>query len=124
VNPIRVIALEEAAPIPLAGGSWSRLLIHQATVASSRTTLGYSVFKAGSCTEDLNHTVDELAYVVAGSGSIRLEDSTLTVAAGDAVFIPGGAWHTVAAAPEEDLAMVFTFPWPGYPPTERRPPKP
>ena len=124
VTSTRVIALGEVAPIPLAGGSWSRLLIHQQTVASSRTTLGYSVFKAGSRTDDLNHTVDELAYVVAGSGTLLLEDSTLAVSEGDALFIPGGVWHTVAAAPAEDLVMVFAFPWPGYPPTERRPARP
>lgn len=119
-----MVALTDVAPIPLAGGSWSRLLIHEQTVAGSRTTLGYSVFKAGSRTDDLKHSVEELAFVVAGSGSLRLDEETLVMAAGDAVFIPEGIWHTVAAAPAEDLVMVFAFPGPEYPPTERRPPKP
>jgi quercetin dioxygenase-like cupin family protein len=121
VTPARTVALGDVEPIPLAGGSWSRLLIHEKTVDGTHTTLGYSVFRAGSRTDDLSHETDELAYVVSGHGSLQLDDKTLAVGEGDALFIPAGVWHTVAAGAAEDLTMVFTFPSPGYPPTERRP---
>ena len=38
-----------------------------------------------------------------------------------ALFIPAGVWHVVANTGDEPVTMVFVFPGPGYPPTERRP---
>jgi oxalate decarboxylase/phosphoglucose isomerase-like protein (cupin superfamily) len=42
------------------------------------------------------------------------------VTAGQALYVPAKVWHTVVNPGEEDLVMVFSFPSPGYPPTERR----
>ena len=39
---------------------------------------------------------------------------------GDALYIPGGLWHAVSNTGDEDAVMVFGFPHPDYPPTERR----
>ncbi len=101
-------------------GSWSRLLVTEHTVAGNASTMGYSVFKPGLVAADLSHSVEELAFVVGGSGVIRLEDGQLKVHAGQALFIPARVWHTVVNDEDEDLVMVFSFPSPGYPPTERR----
>ena len=38
-----------------------------------------------------------------------------------ALFIPAGVWHVVANPGTEPVTMVFVFPGPDYPPTERRP---
>jgi quercetin dioxygenase-like cupin family protein len=40
--------------------------------------------------------------------------------AGDALHIPAGVWHAVVNDGDEDVVMVFGFPHPDYPPTERR----
>jgi quercetin dioxygenase-like cupin family protein len=39
---------------------------------------------------------------------------------GDALHIPAGTWHAVVNTGGEDVVMVFGFPHPDYPPTERR----
>jgi len=39
--------------------------------------------------------------------------------AGQALYTPASLWHTVVNDGDEDLVMVFSFPWPDYPPTER-----
>ena len=44
------------------------------------------------------------------------------VAAGQALYVPAKVWHTVMNPGAEDLVMVFSFPSPDYPPTERREP--
>jgi oxalate decarboxylase/phosphoglucose isomerase-like protein (cupin superfamily) len=44
------------------------------------------------------------------------------VAAGQALYVPAKVWHTVVNPGAEDLVMVFSFPSPDYPPTERRDP--
>lgn len=118
-----VISLEDVDPVELPKQSWSRLLITERTVAGNRSTMGYSVFKAGMEAADLSHSVEELAFVVGGRGVIRLEDGQLAVHAGQALFIPARMWHTVVNDSDEDLMMVFSFPSPDYPPTERREPR-
>ena len=120
MTAVTVVSLEDVEPVPLPGGSWSRVLVAEATVKDNVSALGYSVFKPGTSTADLSHSVEELAYIVAGRGVIRLETGDVPVAAGQALYVPARIWHTVVNPGEEDLVMVFSFPAPGYPPTERR----
>jgi mannose-6-phosphate isomerase-like protein (cupin superfamily) len=122
VSDIAVISLDDVAPVPLAGGSWSKVLVAEQTVGGNASALGYSVFKPGTSTADLSHEVEELAYIVSGRGVIRLETGDVPVAAGQALYVPARVWHTVINPGAQDLVMVFSFPSPGYPPTERREP--
>jgi len=116
----RAIGLEDVAPIELRHDSWSRVLVSDKTVDDNHASLGYSVFGPGLVTADLSHSVDELCFVVSGNGVIRLEDEEVAVRAHSGLYIPAKVWHTVVNEGDEDLVMVFTFPWPDYPPTERR----
>jgi len=123
VSRAKVVSLEDVDSVPLPMGSWSRLLVTADTVEGNSSTIGYSIFKAGLVAADLSHSVEELAFVVSGRGVLRLEDDELGVRAGQALFIPARMWHTVVNDSDEDLAMVFSFPLPDYPPTERRDPR-
>lgn len=118
-----VIASEDVLPIDLPGGSWSRLLVTDESAGSS-TTLGCSSFAPGTATAMMSHATDELAYVTGGRGELRMDDSTVPYAAGQALYIPAGVWHAVANTGDEPVTMVFAFPHPTYPPTERRPNQP
>ena len=118
-----VVSLADVDPVELPMGSWSRLLVTERTVTGNVSTLGYSVFKPGLVAADLSHSVEELAFVVGGTSVIRLEDGQLEARAGQALFIPAGMWHTVVNDGDEDLVMVFSFPSPDYPPTQRREPR-
>ena len=119
---VAVVTLDDVPPVELAGGSWSRVLVADNTVGGNVSALGYSVFKPGTSTADLSHETEELAYIVSGRGVIRLETEDVPVAAGQALYVPAKIWHTVLNPGDEDLVMVFSFPSPGYPPTERREP--
>lgn len=119
----RAIALEDVAPIELRHDSWSRVIVNDKTVEANQASLGYSVFGPGLVTADLSHSVDELCFVVSGNGVIRLEDEEVEARAHSGLFIPARVWHTVVNDGDEDLVMVFSFPWPDYPPTERREPR-
>ena len=118
-----VVSLYDVDPVELPMGSWSRLLVTERTVTGNVSTLGYSVFKPGLVAADLSHSVEELAFVVGGAGLIRLEDGQLEAHSGQALFIPARMWHTVVNDGDEDLVMVFSFPSPDYPPTQRREPR-
>lgn len=117
---VRVVPLEAVEPIPLPAGSWSRMVLTGETAPGAASALGYSVFRPGLETPFVRHTVEELAFVIQGRGELRLEGGTVAYGPGDALYIPAHTWHAVANTGTEDVVMVFTFPHPGYPPTDRR----
>jgi quercetin dioxygenase-like cupin family protein len=120
MSSVRVVDLEDVEPIPLPGGSWSRMVLNDRSLSGNTASLGYSVFTPGTVTAMVSHATEEVAYVLSGSGELRLEDEAVPFAAGQGLFIAPGTWHAVANTGDSDVTMVFGFPHPDYPPTERR----
>jgi quercetin dioxygenase-like cupin family protein len=120
MGAVAVVPLESADPIELPQGSWSRMLVTTGRVEGNASSLGYSVFTPGTVLAPVKHETEEVAYVVAGLGELRLDGEAVQFREGDAVHIPADTWHAVAATGDTDVIMVFGFPHPGYPPTERR----
>jgi quercetin dioxygenase-like cupin family protein len=96
------------------------MLVTTGRVEGNAASLGYSVFTPGTVLAPVKHAAEEVAYVVSGSGELRLDDEAVPFRTGDALHIPAGVWHAVANTGDEDVVMVFGFPHPEYPPTERR----
>ena len=119
-NPVKVVPLYSVDPIELPKDSWSRMVVTASTVPEPTSSLGYSIFRPGMETGMVSHEVEEIAFVVQGYGELRLEDSVVKYAPGEALYIPPHTWHAVANTGEEDVVMIFTFPYPDYPPTDRR----
>jgi quercetin dioxygenase-like cupin family protein len=86
----------------------------------SQTALGFSSFAPHTATAMLSHRTEELAYVVAGEGELRMDDGCLPYGPGTALYVPAGVWHAVVNTGDEPVTMVCVFPHPDYPPTERR----
>jgi quercetin dioxygenase-like cupin family protein len=120
VGAVSVVAVEEVDPIELPQGSWSRMLVTDARADGNVSSLGYSVFTPGTELTPVRHETEEVAYVVSGSGELRLDGEAVPFGEGDALHIPAGIWHAVANTGDVDVVMVFGFPHPDYPPTERR----
>jgi quercetin dioxygenase-like cupin family protein len=116
----QLVPLAAVDPIELPNGSWSRMLVTEDTVGGNRGSLGYSVFTPGTTLAPVCHETEEFAFVVSGRGELLLDGRALPFGQGDALYIPGGVWHAVSNTGETDAVMVFGFPHPGYPPTERR----
>ena len=117
---VTTVRLDDVEPIPLPGGSWSRMVLNDKSLSGNTASLGYSVFTPGCVTAMVSHETEEVAYVLSGSGELRLDGESVPFAAGQALFVPAGVWHAVANTGEEDVVMVFGFPHSDYPPTERR----
>ena len=117
---VKMVALESVDKIELPGGSWSKMVLNKTTLSGNKGSLGYSIFTPGTVLSPVAHETEELAIVIAGTGELRLDDRLITYGPNEAMFIPAGTWHAVANTGKEDLIMVFTFPCPDYPPTERR----
>ena len=119
-SAVTVVPLHDIAAIPLPNGSWSKMALTAQSVDGIASSLGYSVFTPGTTLSMVSHNVEEVAFVVAGSGELRLEDGAVPFAAGQAIHIPPATWHAVVNTGDVDCIMVFGFPCPGYPPTERQ----
>jgi quercetin dioxygenase-like cupin family protein len=117
---VTVVAIDEVDEIPLPHGSWSKMLLTGENVSGIVSSLGYSVFKPGTELAMVSHDTEEVAYVVSGAGEIRTEQGAVQVGEGQAVHIPPRLWHAVVNTGRENLVMVFGFPYPAYPPTERK----
>jgi quercetin dioxygenase-like cupin family protein len=120
MTKVSVIALDAVPDIELPNGSFSRMLVTGGRAEGATASLGYSVFRPGTELGSVAHETEEFAYVVSGSGRLRLDDEEVEFAAGDALHIPAGVWHAVVNDGEKDVVMIFGFPYPDYPPTERR----
>jgi len=117
---VRVVRLDAVETIPLPNQSWSKKLLTQATAGAKKCMLGVSSFKPGTVTALLVHEEEELAYVLRGSGKIRLEDRDVPYAAGEGIYIPAGVSHAVVNDGQEEVIMVFAFSYPDYPPTQKK----
>jgi mannose-6-phosphate isomerase-like protein (cupin superfamily) len=117
---ITTVSVDDVDEMPLPNGSWSKMLLTGDTVSGIVSSLGYSIFKPGTELSMVSHDTEEVAFAVSGSGIIRTEQGDIPVTEGQAVHIPARLWHAVANTGSEDLVMVFGFPYPAFPPTERR----
>lgn len=134
MTSVTVVELEEVEAVELPRGSWSRMVLNSRSLAGNGSSLGYSIFTPGCVTAMVCHETEEVAYVLSGSGELRLDPPPLprdggspgsaaevvAFAGGQGLFIPAGVWHAVANTGTQDVAMVFGFPHPDYPPTQRR----
>jgi quercetin dioxygenase-like cupin family protein len=120
MSSVRAIRLQDIPANNLGSGSWSRILITQDHVDGNHASLGVSLFTPGTVSQPIAHAVEELVYVTRGQGELRTDGGPVHFVPGDALFVPPGVWHWVANTGSEDVEMIFSFPSPGYPQTERR----
>jgi quercetin dioxygenase-like cupin family protein len=82
----RTIKLDDVQAIPLPKGSWSKKLLTGETVGAQKCMLGVSSFKPGTVTSLLVHEEEELAYVLAGRGKIRLKEGDVPYQSGEGIY--------------------------------------
>ncbi len=117
---VSVVPLADVDPIPLPGDSWSRMLVTGDRVPAPRARSATPSSRRGRSLAPVRHETEEVAYVVAGAGELRLDDGAgRRSARATRSTSPPGVWHAVANTGDEDVVMVFGFPHPDYPPTER-----
>src|SRR5262245_17046395 len=93
---VTVVSLADVAETPLPNGSWSKMALMHETAPGIVSSLGYSVFRPGTVLQMVSHEVEEVAYVVAGRGELRVDGGAVPFAAGQALHIPPKLWHAVA----------------------------
>src|SRR5215218_8634590 len=80
-------ALAERSPV-----RWKDL-IGRERGASQALSLGVAEIPPGAALARHRHDAPEIYYLLSGAGSVEVDGTNYPVAAGAAVFIPGGALH-------------------------------
>lgn len=103
------IARAEAAVTPLPGRDWFTYIGPQ-TAPTDRTSMGVSVYPAGSRPEGHVHRAEEeTVYCLAGRGRLRSSEGTAELEPGVAVFIPVGLFHATESDGPEPLELLCLF---------------
>ncbi|SIS83739.1 Cupin domain-containing protein [Roseivivax lentus] len=105
-NSPDLVTMEEAEN----GGLKYRLTVDAEGGPSDNLCQGIFYLYDGHSESTHVHDVDEVIYVLAGNGHVRLGDREMRLSPGDTVYIPAGVPHGFTAKDNADLTVHFTFP--------------
>lgn len=89
--------------------TWHSLFDHARTGTRGLVS-GIAISPPGDRGRRHRHAQAEFYYILDGSGRIEVGDVWFTVSAGDALHIPGDAWHRIQNDGSADLRLVYVFP--------------
>jgi len=99
---VRVTSLERVEAFVTKDGSTIRELHHTGVQSLAEATL-----EPSEATERHYHReMEEIYFVVKGSGTMEVDGETQTVRPGDAVLIPAGAWHQLENNGSSELRIL------------------
>src|SRR5256885_15569143 len=94
--------LEDARPFTTKDGSEIRELLAYRNSVIRNQSLAEARLPAGACTQEHYHArTEEIYFITAGRGRMRIEGEHADVQAGDAIAIPPGAKHKLWNTGEE-----------------------
>lgn len=76
---------------------------------AQRLAVGVSMLPAGVATPPHSHVAEEIAIVVAGSGTIVIGSERVTVRAGDVVRTPSEVVHETIADDDSTLHILWVY---------------
>lgn len=95
------------------GSEIRELLAHRNSCIRNQTLAEARVAAGASTTPHYHVETEEIYYILAGQGLMRVEDDTQAVGPGDAIAIPPGALHEITNTGEEVLKFLCCCA-PGY----------
>lgn len=113
---LRVRESEAASgTLPVPGGrSVFRILLDEQSVGAKQFALLVNEFDPGLTSTAHKHDAEEHAfYVISGTGIMNIEGEKISVAPGDAVFVPPGKMHQISSTGDAPLKYVVLYSPPG-----------
>lgn len=90
--------LSAQVPFTTKDGSAIRSILDRTNAPVQNQSLAEARVPAGSSTQRHYHKqAEEFYFILEGTGEMEIDGETGQVGAGDAILIPPGAWHTIAA---------------------------
>ena len=83
-------------------------LIDPENSPSKNLTMGYTViYPTGKTTGHAHDDMEEIYYILTGKGVMEIDDDKFDIKAGDAFYVPFGAFHVTYNTGNEPLAMAW-----------------
>ena len=95
------------------GSEIRELLAHRNSCIQKQSLAEARVAPEASTAPHYHPQTEEIYYILAGTGRMRIDDDARDVFAGDAIAIPPGAIHTIRCTSRETLRFLCTCA-PGY----------
>jgi mannose-6-phosphate isomerase-like protein (cupin superfamily) len=93
-----VQALDSQIPFITKDGSTIREILGPTNAPVEQQSLAEATLAADSATQRHYHKKsEEIYFILEGSGDMEVDGESRVVHPGDAVLIPAGSWHTIAA---------------------------
>ena len=93
-----VLALDTQQPFTTRDGSTIRSILDRTNAPVQNQSLAEARVPAGGTTQRHYHKLsEEFYFILEGRGSMEIDGESREVGPGDAILIPPGAWHTIAA---------------------------
>ena len=90
--------------------TWRTIFSHERTPTAGLTLGVAELAPDGTVGNALHrHPPAEVYYVIAGEGMVTIEGIATPVRAGSAVFVPGGAEHSLANTGTTTMRLLYTF---------------
>jgi mannose-6-phosphate isomerase-like protein (cupin superfamily) len=103
-----VINRAEAKILHTPHGSEIRPLIDRTTAPITQCSLAEETLPPGHSVTPHHHAVlEEVYYILSGTGVMTIGDEQRAVGAGDAIYIPTGQRHTLTNTGTEPLRMLL-----------------
>lgn len=103
-----IVNRDRAAIVNTAHGSEIRPLIDRTTSGVTQCSLAEEMLPVGCEVIPHHHReIEEIYYVVSGSGLMTVGDDTREVSAGDAVYVPRGCRHTLRNTGSETIKLIL-----------------
>lgn len=88
-------------------GSTIRELVHPAHHPARNQSLAEASVAPGGCTQHHRHArTEEIYYILAGRGLMRLDAAQFEVGPGDSILIPPGSAHCIACLGDATLRFL------------------
>ena len=100
-----LLNIADQTPFTTKDGSTIRSILDRTNAPVMNQSLAEACVSAGRSTQRHHHKrTEEFYFILAGAGTIEIDGEQRAVGAGDAILIPAGAWHTIAA--KSDLRFL------------------
>ena len=104
---MEVTNLDNAAPfIAMDGSEIRELLAHRNSAIRNQSLAEARVPVGGSTLEHYHAQTEEIYYITAGAGRMRIGNETRDVKPGDAIAIPPGSRHKIWNTGDETLRLL------------------
>jgi quercetin dioxygenase-like cupin family protein len=87
-----------------------RWLVTKDTVGAAKTVFGVTYFPPGSRHELHRHpNVEEVEYLISGSGIAYVGDDAVELGPGEAVFVPQNSYHGFENNSDDEVVMAWCY---------------